>query len=44
MADFKVPARFTAVTTFPVAQGLKVIRFQRLKLKAMAADAIAAIG
>ena len=44
MADFKVPARFIVVTTFPVAQGPNGEKIQRLKLKALAADAIAAIG
>lgn len=42
MADFKIPVRFIAVTTFPVAQGPNGEKIQRLKLKAMAADAIAA--
>jgi hypothetical protein len=36
--------RFIAVTTFPVAQGPNGEKIQRLKLKAMAADAIAASG
>ncbi len=44
MADFKIPARFIVVTTFPVAQGPNGEKIQRLKLKAMAAEAIAAIG
>jgi fatty-acyl-CoA synthase len=44
MADFKIPARFIAVTTFPVAQGPNGEKIQRLKLKAMAAGAIAATG
>jgi fatty-acyl-CoA synthase len=42
MADFKIPARFIVVTAFPVAQGPNGEKIQRLKLKVMAADAIAA--
>jgi fatty-acyl-CoA synthase len=44
MADFKIPVRFIVVTAFPVSQGPNGEKIQRLKLKAMAAYAIAAAG
>lgn len=44
MADFKIPTCFIVVTTFPVAQGPNGEKIQRVKLKAMATDAIAEMG